>query len=279
MPQRGRRTAPPLRERPLRHRDDLFPRRCPPPHGGRPPSPRAPFLTRGRRATACCTRSFTVRRANATPSSADMLLALHIPRDRRGDSDPGPPGLRPPSGPAQLTPLYGPISAHVRIVSPNGHWAPRGRGGAGNRGPAPRGRPSWGGSPWAPRPLGTWSPWRRAGAAGDPSEARPEQGLLEAKHAACSHPNASRFAVAAVGRAANQDFCAQGLGSEAAPAGAIASVSHCCEEPLRDVTDSAFSRVRLVSSCHPPRRVLSKKHGSHIGSFKMSARHLPSKKA
>lgn len=88
-----------------------------------------PLLTRGRRATACCTRSFTVRRANATPSSADMLPALHIPRDQRRDPDPGTRGLRPPSGPAQITSPYGPISAHLRVVSPNRHPAPRGRGG------------------------------------------------------------------------------------------------------------------------------------------------------
>uniref|UniRef100_A0A8D2EQ68 Uncharacterized protein n=1 Tax=Theropithecus gelada TaxID=9565 RepID=A0A8D2EQ68_THEGE len=41
----------------------------------------ASFLTRGRRATACCTRSFTARNAHPTPSSADMLPALHIPRE------------------------------------------------------------------------------------------------------------------------------------------------------------------------------------------------------
>lgn len=65
---------------PLRHRDDLLPRRCSPPQSGRAPSPRSPFLTRGRRATACWTRSFTARSANPTPSSADMPPALHIPR-------------------------------------------------------------------------------------------------------------------------------------------------------------------------------------------------------
>lgn len=96
-----------------------------------------PFLTRGRRATACCTRSFTARRANATPSSADMLPALHIPKDQRRDLDPGTPGLRPPSGPAQMTSPCGPISAHLRVVSPNRHRAPRGRGGGGVAGAPP----------------------------------------------------------------------------------------------------------------------------------------------
>lgn len=45
MPGPGGGPAPPLRESPPRHRDDLFSRRCPPPHSGRPcplPHPRPP---------------------------------------------------------------------------------------------------------------------------------------------------------------------------------------------------------------------------------------------
>lgn len=39
---RGGGQVPPLRESPLRHRDDPFSRRCPPPHSGRQLSPRGP---------------------------------------------------------------------------------------------------------------------------------------------------------------------------------------------------------------------------------------------
>uniref|UniRef100_A0A8C7EPW3 Uncharacterized protein n=1 Tax=Neovison vison TaxID=452646 RepID=A0A8C7EPW3_NEOVI len=122
----------PARRPPLRHRDDPFPRRCPllkvAAHCPRAVS----LLTRGRRATACCTRSFTARNANPTPSSADMLPALHIPRDlHRGF--PVPPSSRlvwpnrrsPPSRLTQSTLGQG-----------------RAEGGMAG-GPAPRRRPSW----------------------------------------------------------------------------------------------------------------------------------------
>lgn len=76
---------------PLRHRDDPFPGRCPLLRAAAHRPHAVSLLTRGRRATACCTRSFTARNANPTPSSADMLPALHIPRDlHRGRTAPRP---------------------------------------------------------------------------------------------------------------------------------------------------------------------------------------------
>lgn len=114
-----------------------------------------------------------------------------------------------------MTSLYGPISAHARIVSPNGHWAPRGRGGGGVAEAPPLGDShlgrGGGGVAMGTVAAGRWvllascrCRWRSfADGSAGPLPPLPQQDLPGVQYAA-------RPLSECPGRAVNQDVWAQG---------------------------------------------------------------------
>lgn len=230
-----------LRETPLRHRDDPFPRGAPLPTA----AARRPTRSPSSPATAAPSPAARARSLPAVRARLPAPLTCRPLSTSPGNPHRAPvrgtPRLRPASGPAQLTSPCGPITAHHRGVSPNRQRSAR----AGRE--RSSGRPSWSAGPWLGWLAGALAVGARVRSPPasfqcpqrafefllpEPRTLSPPKDLPDARSAACSRgpvPSQSSPSPASQ-EPGTQIFRARGPGLGAARAGDRAGVSdHSCE--------------------------------------------------